>query len=161
MRGHTGQPSGGAGCRLKTSDGAVQACNAFALGRDVARNFFLVHHPILGFEPNPAQNATSLYPGTQALQSVLPPIDGRQLFLANVEALLSGHNHLFEMVSFATSQPAQLILGNGGAWAAAPLPVGLARTTQPAPEAVIESVVSTSKFGFVAMERGTVGEVAH
>jgi hypothetical protein len=93
----------------------AQMQQAFALGRDIAHNFVADHHPILGFAPNPTQQPTGLYPGNQALQSVLQSIYPGRFFPANVEALIGGHYHLFEIVSFATSQPAQLISGNGGA----------------------------------------------
>jgi hypothetical protein len=62
-----------------------------------------------------------------------------------------------EIVSFATSQPAQLISGNGGAWADMPLPLAPARAAQPAPGAAIESIMSTSEHGFMSMERGKDG----
>jgi hypothetical protein len=136
---------------------ATQMREAFALGGNVDYNFFVNHHPILGFAPNPTQQPTGLYPGNEALQSVLQPIHGQTLFPSNVQALIAGHNHLFQMVSFATPQPTQLISGNAGSWADAPLPVERARATQPAPGAVIESIVSTSEYGFMTIERGIGG----
>jgi len=130
---------------------------AFALVGDASRNIFIEHHPVLGFAPNPSEQPTGLYPGNLALQSVLRPTYGERYFPANVQALLAGHYHLFEMVSFATSQPAQLISGNAGAYADAPLPVARARTAQPAPGARIENILSTSEHGFMIMERGSDG----
>ena len=130
-----------------------QMQSVFVLARGVEYNFFLDHHPILGFAPNPTQHPTGLYPGNQALQSVLAPLTARRLFPQNIAALIAGHYHLFEMVSFGTSQPVQLISGNAGAWTDAPLPVAVARTAEPAPGAIIESIVSTSKFGFMIIER--------
>ena len=44
------------------------------------------------------------------------------LFPPSVKALLSGHVHLFEVVSFSTPQPAQFVSGNGGDWIDTPLP---------------------------------------
>jgi len=61
------------------------------------------------------------------------------------------------MVSFATAQPTQLISGNGGAWADAPLPLALARSSQPAPGAVVESIVSTNQYGFMMLEKDSDG----
>jgi hypothetical protein len=139
----------------RTYDAQLQ--QAFALAHRATRNFFLIHHPALGFAPNPALQPTGLYPGNEALQSVLRPTNGERLFPASVQAQLSAHVHLFEMVSFATAQPTQLIAGNGGTWADVPLPLALARSSQPSPGAVIESIVSTTQFGFLTMEQDEGG----
>jgi len=136
---------------------SLQMQKAFALGRDVAHNFFTNHHPVLGFAPNPTLTPAGLYPGNEALQSVLQAINPRLLFPSNTQAQLSGHVHLFEMVSFATAQPTQLISGNGGAWADARLPIALARRAQPAPGAVVETIVSTNEYGFMTIEQESDG----
>ena len=136
---------------------SAQMQEAFALGRGAAHNFFLNHHPVLGFAPNTSQTPTGLYPGNESLQSVLRPLNAQTLFPANVQASIAGHIHLFEMVSFATPQPTQLISGNGGAWSDAKLPIALARAASPAPGAVIESIVSTNQYGFMTIERGDDG----
>jgi hypothetical protein len=136
---------------------AAQLKQAFALARRTPRNFFLSHHPALGFAPNPALQPTGLYPGNEALQSVLRSINGERLSPAGVQAQLSGHVHLFEMVSFASAQPTQIISGNGGTRADAPLPSALARGSQPSPGAVVEAIVSTTQFGFLTMEQDQRG----
>jgi hypothetical protein len=136
---------------------SLQMQQAFALGRNVAHNFFTNHHPVLGFAPNQTLTPTGFYPGNQALQSVLQAINPRLLFPSNTQAQLSGHFHLFEMVSFASAQPTQLISGNGGAWADARLPVALARTAQPAPGAVVETITSTNEYGFMTIEQENDG----
>jgi hypothetical protein len=130
---------------------------SFALGAGVAHNFFMDHHPVLGFAPNPTQTPTGLYPGNGSLQSVLVPLNGERLFPSNVEALISGHVHLFQMVSYATPQPTQLISGNGGAWADVELPRELPKGATPSPGALIESIVSTNQSGFMTIERGADG----
>ena len=86
---------------------------AFALAsrKPGTRNLFMNHHPILAFAPNPRTQPTGLYPGNESLQSVLQPINAELLFPKNVDALLSGHVHLFEMVSYATPQPTQIVSG--------------------------------------------------
>jgi hypothetical protein len=83
----------------------------------------------------------------------LAPINGPSLFPPNVQTLIAGHNHLFEMVSFAASHPTQLISGNGGAWADAPLRRPLPPGASVAPGTVIERIVSTSRYGFMVLER--------
>ena len=136
----------------------AQMQQAFALAHRATRNFFLNHHPVLGFAPNPARQPTALHAGNEALQSVLRPINGDRLFPAGVQAQISGHVHLFEMVSFTTTQPTQIISGNGGTRVDAPLPLALARGLQPSPGAVVESIVSTTQFGFLTMEQDEGGE---
>ena len=51
----------------------------------------------------------------------------------SVQALLAGHVHLFEVVSFSTPQPAQFVSGNGGDWIDTPLPSPLPAGTTPMP----------------------------
>ena len=135
----------------------AQMRRSFELGAGVAHNFFMNHHPILGFAPNPTQTPTGLYPGNGSLQSVLVPINGERLFPSNFEALISGHIHLFEVVSYSTPQPTQLISGNGGAWADVALPRQLPQGATPSPGALIGSIVSTNQSGFMTIERDADG----
>jgi len=126
---------------------------AFALSRDVAHNLWVSHHPILGFAPDTTRPGPAVYPGNEALQSVLTSINGPNLFPPNVQALIAGHNHLFEMVSFVSPHPTQLVSGNGGTWADAPLPQPLPRGASVAPGAVIETIASSNRYGFMVLER--------
>ncbi len=135
----------------------AQMRQAFTLGAGIGHNFFMNHHPILGFAPNPTQTPTGLYPGNGSLQSVLVPLNGERLFPSNVEALISGHIHLFQVVSYSTPQPTQLISGNGGAWADVALPRELPKGATPSPGALIGSIVSTNQSGFMVIERGADG----
>jgi hypothetical protein len=130
---------------------------AFTMGAGIGHNLFMNHHPILGFAPNPTQTPTGLYPGNGSLQSVLVPLNGEPLFPSNFEALISGHVHLFQAVSYATPQPTQLISGNGGAWADVALPRELPKGATPSPGARIGSIVSTNQYGFMVIEHGADG----
>jgi hypothetical protein len=127
---------------------------AFTLGTGIVHNFFLNHHPILGFAPDSRQIPRGVYPGNGSLQSVLVPVNGERLFPPNFESLISGHFHLFEVVSFSTPQPTQLISGNGGAWADVALPREFPKGATPSPGALIGSIVSTNQSGFMTIERG-------
>jgi hypothetical protein len=129
----------------------AQLEQAFALGARTPRAWFLVHHPVLGFAPNPGK-PQSPYPGNAGLQSVLQSLNGDRLFPANVEAVLSGHNHLLQVVDFDALFPPQLITGNGGDWLDGPLPEPFPRALQPAPGAVVAKILATSRFGFMTME---------
>jgi hypothetical protein len=133
----------------------AQLERAFALGARRPNTFFMNHHPILAFAPSPA-TPDAPYPGNGALQSVLETLQPTVLFPPDVQAILAGHVHLFEVVSFSTPQPAQFVSGNAGDWIDPPLPLPLPAGTSPAPGAVMASLVATNRFGFMSMERDGV-----
>ncbi|HEY2968011.1 MAG TPA: metallophosphoesterase [Casimicrobiaceae bacterium] len=140
----------------------AQMRQAFALAgrKPGTHNLFMNHHPILAFAPDSRTQPAGLYPGNQSLHSVLQPINAELLFPKNVDALLSGHVHLFEMVSYATAQPTQIVSGNGGSWADLPLPRDLPPGATPAPGAVVESIVTTDRYGYLTLERDAEGSGA-
>jgi hypothetical protein len=129
---------------------------AFARTAQTPRVFFMSHHPVLGFAANPGKPETP-FPGNAGLQSVLSGLYADALFPANVVTLLSGHNHLFEFVSFASKHPPQFISGNGGDWLDQPFPVPFPPNQLPAPGTVIAELVSGSRFGFMTMDRAESG----
>lgn len=124
----------------------------FALGARTPQAIFIDHHPVLGFAANPG-NPQNPFPGNAGLQSVLATLYPNVLFPDNVAALLSGHNHLLEIVTFATPHPPQFITGNGGDWADEPFPNPFPNAAQPAPGAVVSDLVSTTRFGYMVAER--------
>jgi hypothetical protein len=134
----------------------AQLERAFALAGQRPQTFFMNHHPILAFAPNPTEPSAP-YPGNRALQSVLASLQPTVLFPPTVQALLAGHVHLFEVVSFATPQPPQVVAGNGGTWVDPPLPIPFPGTATPAPGAVVAGLVATDRFGFLTMERAGDG----
>ena len=125
---------------------------AFALGSRRPNTFFMSHHPVLAFAPRP-EKPESPYPGNAGLQSVLQTIEPVALFPPDVKALISGHVHLFEVVSFSTPHPAQFVSGFGGDWVDTKLPLPLAANLTPAPSAVVSALVATNRFGFMTMQR--------
>jgi len=129
---------------------------AFALSAQRPITFFMNHHPILAFAPNPAK-PDAPFQSNRALQSVLEALQPTVLFPPTVQALLAGHVHLFEVVSFATPQPAQFVSGNGGDWVDTPLPLPLPAGATPAPGALVASTVATNRFGFMTIERAGAG----
>jgi hypothetical protein len=132
---------------------AAQLRVAFDLARGTAHNFFVDHHPILGFATDSSQRPAGVYPGNAALQTVLAASHGPALFPTDIDALLSGHNHLFEAVSFTSGQPPQFISGNGGTHLDQPLPRPLPAGAMPAPDAVVATMTSTTAFGFLTLQR--------
>jgi hypothetical protein len=65
--------------------------------------------------------------------------------------------HLFEMVSYATLLPTQIVSGNGGTQVDVPLPRDLPSGATPAPGAVIERIVATNRYGYMTLERDDPG----
>lgn len=128
----------------------------FALGARTPKAFFVAHHPVLGFAANP-RDPQNPFPGNRGLQSVLEPMHPGTLFPANVEAVLSGHNHLLEVVSFVTAHPPQFITGHGGDWLDHPFPVPFPAGKEPAPGAVVAQMISSDRFGFMTMDREADG----
>jgi Calcineurin-like phosphoesterase len=134
----------------------VQFERAFNLGTRRPNTFFMNHHPILAFAPNPSK-PESPYPGNAGLQSVLQAIEPAVLFPPDIKALISGHVHLFEVVSFSTPHPAQFVSGIGGDWVDAKLPLPLAAERTPAPAAIVAGIVATNRFGYMTMQRDGAG----
>lgn len=124
----------------------------FGLGARTPKNFFLAHHPVLGFAANP-RDPQNPFPGNAGLQSVLATLYPTVLFPSSVEALISGHNHLLEVVSFSTPHPSQFITGNGGDWLDQPFPQPFPAGKEPSPGAVVSQMISSQRFGFMTMER--------
>ena len=134
----------------------AQLEQAFALGARTRKAWFVDHHPILGFAANP-DKPQSPYPGNAALQSVLKALNGNLLFPANIEAVLSGHNHVLQIVDFAAPFPPQFVTGNGGDWLDAPFPVPFPAGAEPAPGAVVATILASSRFGFMTMQPDGAG----
>jgi hypothetical protein len=131
----------------------------FAMGARTRSNFLLAHHPVLGFASNPA-NPQQPFPGNRGLHSVLEPMYPGVLVPANVDLLLSGHNHLLEIVTFSSPHAPQFITGNGGTARDEPFPVPFPPAAQPAPGAVVAEFLSTTRFGFMTMDREGAGWTA-
>jgi hypothetical protein len=132
---------------------AAQLRHALEIASGAAHNFFVDHHPILGFAADSTRRPAGVYPGNAALQSVLTASNGPLLFPSGIDALISGHDHLFEAVSFASGQPPQLISGNGGTWLDEPLPRPLPPDAAPASGAIVSAITSAATFGFLTLQR--------
>jgi hypothetical protein len=130
----------------------AQLRQAFALGSRTPDAYFMSHHPVLAFAANP-RNPHAPFPGNGGLQSVLTALYADALFPPNVQALLSGHNHVFEAVNFASPHPPQIVSGNGGDWVDEAFPVPFPAGLEPAPGAVVDELVASNRFGFLTMER--------
>ncbi len=121
-----------------------------------AATFFAVHHPPLAFAAN-RDVPQRPYHGNAALQRALSARHGAALFPAEVAAVLSGHTHAFEAVTFATAQPPQFVFGDGGTAVDAPLPDPFPAGETPFPGAVVRDLRYSVHFGFATLDRTPAG----
>jgi hypothetical protein len=125
------------------------------LSLQASYNIVANHHPILGFfASQDKQGKVTLWPGNQGMQSVFGAIDPL-IMPPRINALLSGHVHMWQEVSFSSPHPTQFIAGFSGTMEdVVPLPAELPRGAAPAPGAVVEHHSSwVGGFGFMTMER--------
>ena len=125
------------------------------LSQQAAYNIAVNHHPILGFSAKQdKQGKVTLLPGNQGMQSVFGAINPL-IMPPRVNALLSGHVHVWQEVSFSSPHPTQFVAGFSGTMEdVVPLPEQLPPGATPAPGAVVEHHSSwVNGFGFMTMER--------
>lgn len=96
----------------------------------------------------------TVLPGNQGMQSVFGAINPL-IMPPRINALLSGHVHMWQEVSFSSPHPTQFVAGFSGTMEdVVPLPVELPPGATPAPGAVVEHHSSwVNGFGFMTMER--------
>ena len=126
-----------------------------ALAARAPHNILVDHHPILGFAAKQSKSGeVTLLPGNGGLQSVFGALSPT-FVPPNVDVLLSGHIHLWEMVSFSSAHPAQFIAGFSGTQEdTVPLPPAPPAGATPAPGAVVQAMSSwIAGFGFMTLER--------
>jgi len=129
-----------------------------ALSTKARYTFVANHKPILGFSAYPDKaGGVVMRPGNRGPQSLFAA-QTPNLFPETVQALLSGHVHLWQQVSFATPQPTQFISGFSGTLEdTPPIPDTLPPGAAPAPGTVVDHFSSwTGKFGFMTLERRAV-----
>jgi hypothetical protein len=125
------------------------------LSEQAGYNIAVNHHPILGFSAKQdVKGNVALMPGNGGLQSVFGSIN--PLFLPpRINALMSGHVHVWEEVSFSSPHPTQFVAGfSGTSEDIVPLPATLSAEQTPAPGAIVDHFSSwVNGFGFMTMER--------
>ena len=132
---------------------AAQMAQADQLAQSFRMSFYINHHPILGLAPKPMPTGVSFYPGNAALQSVLEQVRPTTLFPTQVQALLAGHVHVFQMASFDSDHPTQFISGHGGSWVEDPNLSDLPSGSEAAPHLPITHFTTTNDYGFMVMRR--------
>lgn len=147
------------GKKLKKEDAAFAIFSEqFAKVDDIAEaadfNIFMNHHPSLGFAAShKADGSVEFKPGNQTLQAVMQGRHPKRLFPAKVQAVLSGHVHLFQAVSFSSDHPTQFGSGNGGTAMDKPLPNQLPENVTPFESAVVDHFSNSNQDGFMLIER--------
>ena len=129
---------------------AAQFQQVDELSRNKVGNFFLSHHPVLGFASSRNQK---VLPGNAALQSVMHSLHPGRLFGPGVNLALHGHVHLFEAISFKSDHPAVFVSGNSGSDLSMSLPASLSKEDHPAPGAIVDEFHTQGGFGFLTLER--------
>lgn len=125
------------------------------LSQQAVYNILANHHPLLGFAATQdKQGQVTLRPGNQGMQSVFAAINPL-LLPPRIDALLSGHVHLWQQVSFSSPHPTQFIAGFSGTEEDTVLiPEHLPAAATPAAGAVVEQFSSwVNGFGFMTIER--------
>jgi hypothetical protein len=126
-----------------------------ALSQKAPYSIAVFHHPILGFgATRDKAGAVHLFDGDKGLLDAFGAVNPG-LMPTGVKAVLSGHVHLWEQVSFSSAHPTQFISGfSGTAEDIVPLPAVLPEGAVPAPGALVERISSwVDGFGYMTMER--------
>ncbi|WP_338847522.1 metallophosphoesterase [Massilia sp. W12] len=125
------------------------------LSNQATYNFMLSHHPLLGFYVEPkAGGKSQIQPGNPLLQQVFRQHNPYMLTPPRVQALLAGHVHTWQQLSFSSGHPSHFIAGHSGSMIdELHLPNVLPADTRPAPEAAVHSHASYGGYGFMTMER--------
>ena len=115
------------------------------LSQRASYNIGVNHHPILGFAARQdAKGKVSLLPGNQGIQSIFGAINPLVL-PPRVNAMLSGHVHLWQEVSFSSPHPAQFVVGFSGTMEdVVLLPAALPTGATPAPSWDTSALGSTA-----------------
>jgi hypothetical protein len=126
------------------------------LARGARSSIGVNHHPVFGVGAlrDAQTGAVNLFGGDAGLLDAFGDVDPGYL-PSSVAMLLSGHVHLWEQVSFASSHPTQFVSGfSGTSEDIVPLPAMPPPGMAPAPGAIVEHMSSwIDGFGFMTMER--------
>ena len=100
-------------CSPRTCDNAKYTAE-FASMEAEPGTWLISHRPVWGFNQAWGTITDALQQALQARRGTLPE---------GIELVLSGHIHLWEVLSFADQRPPQFVLGNGGTLLSEPLTV--------------------------------------
>lgn len=111
----------------------------------VRHAWFVLHHPVWGLRTGdkptdpPLETASNV---TKAWEQSPPK---------GIDMILSGHTHLFELLSFDQGRPTQLVAGDGGTEMGMPIPARLAGLKLKG--ATLLSAQDAHEFGYTALTK--------
>lgn len=126
-----------------------------ALSQGASYNIGVNHHAVLGIiATRKADGSLQFNPGDQGMLDAFAAVSAG-LLPPRMHALLSGHAHLWEQVSFSSAHPSQFIAGFSGTDSDLfPLPADLPRDSVVQGGAVVEHFSSwVGDFGYMTLER--------
>jgi hypothetical protein len=132
--------------RVQFSRLAEQAADGGA-----TQTWLLTHRPMWGVLRSDAERSTVLnYTLQQASGNRLP---------ASISLVLSGHEHLFQSVTFASGPPPNLVVGSGGSELDDPaaLPARVEQVPVGAGGPTIAAAVTVHDHGYLLLDRNTEG----
>jgi hypothetical protein len=114
-------------------------------------NAWLVdHHPFWALRTDENGGDSKAVPITAPLQAAW-----QQANPSGITMVLSGHVHLFELLSFDNGRPPQVVAGDGGTLLAGPLPPRLDGST--VESGAMVSGQSRHEFGYTVLEKSHAG----
>jgi predicted phosphodiesterase len=114
-------------------------------------SWFVLHHPLWGLKV-----AATAKPGAAPTESPTEVTEAWEKSpLQGVDLIVSGHTHLFELLSFDRGRPTQLVAGNGGTDMAAALPEQISGLKLRG--ATLLSGQDAHEFGYTAFTRTADG----
>ena len=120
-------------------------------GLNVEHAWFVEHHPLWGLKL-----AAKAEPGTLPSESPTEVTEAwEKAPLTGIDLIVSGHTHLFELLSFDQGRPTQLVAGDGGTEMAMPLPAKIAGLKLRG--ATLKSGQDAHEFGYTALTRTDSG----
>ena len=111
--------------------------------------WFVLHHPVWGLRPGdkptspPVETSSNV---TKAWEKAPPK---------GIDMILSGHTHLFELLSFDGGRPVQLVAGDGGTEMAMPIPARVSGLSLKG--ATLISAQDAREFGYTTLRKAASG----
>lgn len=123
-----------------------------ALTKQKPQSFFLSHHPLLAIAPVKGTDKIKSG-GTGGLVSVFEAGQPKRLLPDGVAVAMHGHLHYFEAISFKTTHPTSLVMGNSGSVNDGSIPTKVPANTEAYPGAIISNYAATAEYGFATLDR--------
>ena len=130
--------------------GTYKAIYQQAAAAGLSHAWLISHRPLWALKAGPKgdrENFQTLNATLQAAWAAAP--------IAGIDLSIAGHTHMFELMSFSTSQPPQLVIGNGGTMLARKLkavPAG-----QQVGTATLANIETADDFGYGLFEADAKG----